>query len=34
MQVTPDGDYTQTGVQWNKVGYLSPHHLQKVEAWK
>src|SRR5690242_12999621 len=20
MQVTPDGDYTQTGVQWNKVG--------------
>lgn len=32
MQITPDGDYTQTGVQWNKVGYLSPHHLQKVEA--
>src|SRR5262245_23843032 len=22
MQVTPDGDYTQTGVEWNKVGYL------------
>jgi N,N-dimethylformamidase len=32
MQVTPDGDYTQTGALWNKVGYLSPHHLQKVEA--
>ena len=30
MQVTPDGDYTQTGVNWNKIGYLSPHHLQKV----
>src|SRR5438132_710795 len=32
MQITPDGDYTQTGVQWNKIGYLSPHHLQKVEG--
>lgn len=32
MQVTPDGDYTQTGVAWNKIGYCSPHHLQKVEA--
>ena len=32
MQVTPDGDYTQAGVAWNQVGYLSPHHLQKVEA--
>ena len=21
MQITPDGDYTQTGVEWNKVGY-------------
>ena len=21
MQVTPDGDYTRTGVEWNKVGY-------------
>ncbi|MFN0171620.1 MAG: N,N-dimethylformamidase beta subunit family domain-containing protein [Bryobacteraceae bacterium] len=28
MQVTPDGDYTQTGVQWNKTGYLSKHHTQ------
>ena len=32
MQITPDGDYTQTGVAWNKIGYLSPHHSQKVEA--
>ena len=28
MQITPDGDYTQTGVQWNKLGYGSPHHTQ------
>ncbi|MBM3996190.1 MAG: carboxypeptidase regulatory-like domain-containing protein [Planctomycetes bacterium] len=32
MQIAPDGDYTRSGVGWNKVGYLSPHHLQKVEA--
>ena len=31
-QITPDGDYTQTGVQWNKFGYASPHHKQFVEA--
>ena len=30
MQITPDGDYTQTGVQWNKTGYASPHHTQLV----
>lgn len=30
MQITPDGDYTQTGVQWNKVGYGSPHLSQFV----
>ncbi len=30
MQITPDGDYTQTGVQWNKIGYGSPHHTQTV----
>jgi N,N-dimethylformamidase len=30
MQITPDGDYTQTGVQWNKIGYASPHHTQFV----
>ncbi|MBM3262984.1 MAG: carboxypeptidase regulatory-like domain-containing protein [candidate division Zixibacteria bacterium] len=32
MQITPDGDYTQTGVQWNKQGYSSPAHKQYVEA--
>ena len=32
MQITPDGDYTQTGVQWNKYGYTSPHHLQFLQA--
>lgn len=25
IQVTPDGDYTQTGVNWNKQGYGNPH---------
>ncbi|MFO0917771.1 MAG: DUF6605 domain-containing protein [Planctomycetaceae bacterium] len=30
MQITPDGDYTQTGVAWNKVGYASAHHTQFV----
>lgn len=28
VQITPDGDYTQTGVMWNKFGYSSPHHKQ------
>jgi hypothetical protein len=28
VQISPDGDYTQTGVQWNKQGYTSPVHLQ------
>ena len=32
MQITPDGDYTRTGVQWNKFGYTSPHHKQYLEA--
>jgi len=32
IQITPDGDYTQTGVQWNKVGYTSPHHKQFITA--
>ncbi len=32
MQITPDGDYTQTGVEWNKVGYSSPTHKQFVAA--
>jgi N,N-dimethylformamidase len=30
MQITPDGDYTQTGVRWNKIGYGSAHHTQFV----
>lgn len=32
VQITPDGDYTQTGVMWNKFGYTSPHHKQFVIA--
>jgi hypothetical protein len=32
IQITPDGDYSQTGVTWNKFGYTSPHHKQFVIA--
>lgn len=32
MQITPDGDYTQSGVQWNRHGYSNPHVNQLVEA--
>ena len=32
MQVTPDGDYTRTGVEWNKIGYGSWQHAQRVVA--
>jgi hypothetical protein len=32
MQITPDGDYTQTGVCWNRFGYANPHLHQYVEA--
>ena len=33
QQTTPDGDYTQTGIQFNKEGYSNnPHHRQTVEA--
>ena len=32
MQVTPDGDYTQTGVEWNKAGYGSPDHTRLITA--
>lgn len=32
MQITPDGDYTQTGVEWNKHGYHSAALNQLVEA--
>ncbi|RUL88282.1 N,N-dimethylformamidase beta subunit family domain-containing protein [Tautonia sociabilis] len=29
-QITPDGDYSQTGVRWNSVGYPSRVHRQFV----
>jgi hypothetical protein len=32
MQITPDGDYTQTGVQWNRHGYHSKALAQFVKA--
>jgi hypothetical protein len=32
LQVTPDGDYTRIGAEWNKHGYTSPHHKQFVTA--
>jgi N,N-dimethylformamidase len=32
MQITPDGDYTQTGVEWNKVGYGNPDLTQFATA--
>jgi hypothetical protein len=32
IQVTPDGDYTQTGVRWNKVGFAPSVHSQAVVA--
>jgi hypothetical protein len=32
VQITPDGDYSQTGVMWNKFGYTSPRHKQFVTA--
>lgn len=32
MQITPDGDYTQHGVEWNKHGYHSKAMSQFVEA--
>jgi N,N-dimethylformamidase len=32
MQITPDGDFTRTGVAWNQRGYTNPHHKQFVEA--
>ena len=30
MQITPDGDYTQTGAEWNKFGYAHSVHSQHV----
>ena len=32
MQITPDGDYTRSGIKWNSQGYTSPTHKQYVEA--
>lgn len=32
MQITPDGDYTQTGIEWNKHGYHSKVLNQLIEA--
>jgi hypothetical protein len=32
IQITPDGDYTQTGVEWNKFGYANPALKQFVAA--
>ena len=31
-QILPDGDFTRTGVQWNKVGFGSKWHQQRVTA--
>lgn len=32
MQITPDGDYTQTGVRWNTIGYGNPDLTQLATA--
>ncbi len=32
IQITPDGDYTQTGVQWNKHGYSNKNLKQVITA--
>ena len=32
MQITPDGDYTQTGVRWNSQGYNSQALSQFIQA--
>ncbi|MFO1020645.1 MAG: carboxypeptidase-like regulatory domain-containing protein [Planctomycetales bacterium] len=32
VQILPDGDFTQTGVQWNKQGYSNSVHAQRVEG--
>lgn len=31
-QIVPDGDFSQTGVEWNKYGYANPTLLQNVTA--
>jgi hypothetical protein len=32
MQITPDGDFTQSGVEWNKAGYGPPDHTRFITA--
>lgn len=32
VQQTPDGDWTQTGIEWNRIGYGLQWHQQKVAA--
>lgn len=32
IQITPDGDYTQTGVQWNQQGYSNKNLKQIISA--
>lgn len=32
IQITPDGDYTQTGIQWNQIGYTNRAHSQLIVA--
>src|SRR5262249_16367500 len=32
VQISPDGDYTQTGIEWNKHGYANPVDLQYCQA--
>jgi len=32
VQITPDGDYTRCGVEWNKFGYANPALKQYVTA--
>jgi hypothetical protein len=32
VQITPDGDYVASGIQWNKEGYRLQWHGQHVEA--
>jgi len=32
MQITPDGDHSRTGVEWNRFGYTNRHHKQFAEA--
>lgn len=31
-QILPDGDFSQTGVDWNRHGYSSPGHVRRVAA--